>query len=292
MTVQEEKKPSNIKKIIVGIVIGIIIIGTIVAGIALQISQSTHASNAPTFSLLSVNSTLIGTKPEFSAYVTTKKGDLSKYIFSFDNGTSKYVNCTAVSFPTGKTAAWVNVTSCRLNATSTVTCHWKIYANNTVGIVSSSGIQSFTISPYVEVDYKTIGWFYGGINYNYTYLVLTLTITNHCYTSGVKVNGMWGFYVKIGNNVYNTTLTSGGTMYNATNTFTGYYYTDSSPAMTLLNTGAINATVVFQFGNPNVVPSPPQIWNQPFTLTYSDTNNMFFGWAISPSSTTVKIFQR
>ena len=46
LTVQEEK-PSTIKKIIVGIVIGIVVVGIIVSGIALQISQRLGSSNSP-----------------------------------------------------------------------------------------------------------------------------------------------------------------------------------------------------------------------------------------------------
>ena len=51
---------------------------------------------------------------------------------------------------------------------------------------------------YVEVDYQTVGWFYGTGNcmilgYNYTYLVLNVTITNHGY-SQVNVMGIdWSF---------------------------------------------------------------------------------------------------
>jgi hypothetical protein len=43
LTVQEEK-PSTIKKIVVGIVIGLVVIGIIVSGIALQISQRPNST--------------------------------------------------------------------------------------------------------------------------------------------------------------------------------------------------------------------------------------------------------
>jgi len=44
MTVPGEEKPSTRKKVIVGIVIGIMVIGVTVSGIALQISQSLRTS--------------------------------------------------------------------------------------------------------------------------------------------------------------------------------------------------------------------------------------------------------
>ena len=46
LTVQEEK-PSTIKKIIVGMVIGLVIMGVIVAGMAVQISQRPSSSSSP-----------------------------------------------------------------------------------------------------------------------------------------------------------------------------------------------------------------------------------------------------
>ena len=64
-------------------------------------------------------------------------------------------------------------------------------------------------------------------------------------------------------------------MYNSSSTlFTvGFDFYDSAlpyPA-TLLNTGSITGTVIFQFGNPNVYPAQPQILNEPFVLQYSVT---------------------
>jgi hypothetical protein len=44
MTEQEEEKLSNIKKLIVGMAIGIVVVGIIVSGIALQISQKPSTS--------------------------------------------------------------------------------------------------------------------------------------------------------------------------------------------------------------------------------------------------------
>ena len=61
-------------------------------------------------------------------------------------------------------------------------------------------------TPYVEVDYQTVGWFYGAENspdygYNYTYLVLNVTITNHGY-SQVNIPESSGFSVIINGITY------------------------------------------------------------------------------------------
>jgi hypothetical protein len=150
---------------------------------------------------------------------------------------------------------------------------------------------------YVEVDYQTVGWFYGAGNgvsqgmqnselpdpsYNYTYLVLNVTITNYGY-SQVNAIGSDGFSAAINNNtyqplLYSTSLSIWSALNNVnlSNNGSSSQLSDllslslPNPA-TLLNTGIINGLVIFQFGNPNIYPQQPQILNEPFTLQYSVT---------------------
>ena len=159
-----------------------------------------------------------------------------------------------------------------------------------------------TITPasYVEVDYQTVGWFYGtneppDYSYNYTYLVLNVTITNYGY-SQVNVIGSDGFSVVVNSNTYQASFLSPSyLLYNVSNIDKVYnvfrggydffqntsYYSFYPPlplpnpslpdSATLLNTGSINGLVFFQFGSPTVYPQQPQILNEPFTLQYSVT---------------------
>jgi hypothetical protein len=146
-----------------------------------------------------------------------------------------------------------------------------------------------TIAPasYVEVDYQTVGWFYGAselsdLSYNYTYLVLNVTITNYGY-SQVNVMGSIGFSVLINDNNYISLTSTPISLYNGSiSSFYGMqsiFSFDSelpNPA-TLLNTGSVNGIVIFQFGSPTVYPQQPQILNEPFTLQYSVTYGNGFG---------------
>lgn len=155
--------------------------------------------------------------------------------------------------------------------------------------VQPSENPSSTITPqpapsnsyYVEVDYKTIGWFYGAINeyegYNYTYLVLNVTIINRGY-SQVNPDSSNGFDVVINNNKYQSqsSMLYFETIYGSSGT-AGYAdsYDFGGSALpysaTLLNTGNITGIVIFQFGDPSVYPAQPQILNAPFVLQYSIT---------------------
>lgn len=141
----------------------------------------------------------------------------------------------------------------------------------------SSTSTPSTGSPYVEVDYSTIGWFYSAIDeysgYNYTYLALNLTITNHGY-SQVNPDSSNGFDVVVNSSTFQALFLSPFTMYNSsTINGEGYYFGDSALpySATLLDTGSITGTVIFQFGDPNVYPAQPQILNEPFVLQYSVT---------------------
>ena len=131
---------------------------------------------------------------------------------------------------------------------------------------------------YVEVDYRTVGWFYGipqFENYNYTYLVLNVTVTNHGY-SQVNVIGNNGFSVAINSNDYTPMLSTiwNNQLFNGTVSDYGYqipysFSSDLPSQAILLDTGSVNGIVIFQLGSPNVYPQQPQILNEPFSLKYS-----------------------
>lgn len=137
-------------------------------------------------------------------------------------------------------------------------------------------------TPYVEVNYQTVGWFYSTTDesplysndYNYTYLVLDVTITNYGY-SQVNVIGINGFSVLVNNDEYTPLISLSNSMYNgSTSSFynmqKSYSFTSKLPSEAiLLDTGSVNGTIVFKFGNPNVYPQQSQILNKPFVLQYS-----------------------
>jgi len=139
-------------------------------------------------------------------------------------------------------------------------------------------------TPYVQVHYQTVGWFYSNsgddlsdTSYNYTYLVLNVTITNYDY-SQVNVMGSNGFSVLVDGNEYSsldfnpTSMFNGSTTVNSIYSFHNSYSFNGLPnSATLLNTGSVNGIVTFQFGSPTVYPQQPQILNEPFTLRYSIT---------------------
>jgi hypothetical protein len=148
-----------------------------------------------------------------------------------------------------------------------------------------SGLSAPTLTTtYVEVNYRTVGWFYSeswGSSYNYTYLVLNVAITNHGY-SQVNVFGDNGFSVLIDNSEY---LPS--TLVHSLHNSSGTYYVNypyvgttterfnlgsSLPSSAkLLDTGSSAGIIVFKLGDPDVYPPQPQILNKPFTLKYSVT---------------------
>ncbi len=133
---------------------------------------------------------------------------------------------------------------------------------------------------YVEVDYQTVGWFYSSAgnmldsNYNYTFLVLNVTITNHGY-SQINVIGDNGFSLLVNNEEYTPLISLPNSMYNGSTTSfydmqKSYSFASKLPSEAiLLDTGSVNGTIVFKFGNPNVYPQQPQILNKPFVLQYS-----------------------
>jgi hypothetical protein len=136
-------------------------------------------------------------------------------------------------------------------------------------------------STYVEVDYKTVGWFFdangqfvpppnviGGIND--TYLVLNVTITNHGYDSVYCVYGTLEAYVE--GKWYEAQYWS-SEMYNSTTggIFNAKQYDFSALMLHIPTTLSKNqyATgyVIFEFVP--ISPTAPQVWKQPFTIKYS-----------------------
>ncbi|MDH5481586.1 MAG: hypothetical protein OEY22_01710 [Candidatus Bathyarchaeota archaeon] len=100
-------------------------------------------TSQPTVTQMGMTSSLAGATPTFYSYCQAESGNLSAYIFSFDNGTDTMANDTAVLFPSDVSQAWANVTTHTLNETSNTECHWKIFLNNTDGIWGSSALQTF-----------------------------------------------------------------------------------------------------------------------------------------------------
>ncbi|MGA2681346.1 MAG: AN1-type zinc finger domain-containing protein [Candidatus Bathyarchaeia archaeon] len=150
---------------------------------------------------------------------------------------------------------------------------------NTSSITPAPITTPALTTSYVEVDYQTVGWFYGTVgnlldsNYNYTYLVLNVTITNHGY-SQVNVVGSNGFSVLINGNNYTSLISTPSSLYNGSiSSFYGmqssYSFDSELPSQAiLLDTGSVTGTITFQFGDPNVYPQQPQILNEPFVLYY------------------------
>jgi len=93
---------------------------------------------------ISINTT-IATKPcNFSAVFTAQNSYLSHYIFGTNN-TGTWINDTAVSFGEGKTQAPASIIK-TLNSTIETVIQWQIWANNTAGNWTTTGIQTLTTS--------------------------------------------------------------------------------------------------------------------------------------------------
>ena len=123
---------------------------------------------------------------------------------------------------------------------------------NTSSITPAPITTPALTTPYVEVDYQTVGWFYSNsgdsltdTSYNYTYLVLNVTVTNYGY-SQVNVIGEFGFSALVNGNSYTSINPSYLYMYNGS--ISDFYDMQSvysfnsevpDPA-TLLNTGSVN----------------------------------------------------
>ncbi len=98
-------------------------------------------SGVPTFSNNQTNSTVNGSAVLFSLYWADGLSGLSRYIFSFDNGSATYTNDSAVAFSGGSNTS--NVTK-YVNQTNGTTIHWRVYAWDTAGNSNASQTYSFT----------------------------------------------------------------------------------------------------------------------------------------------------
>ena len=136
-------------------------------------------------------------------------------------------------------------------------------------------------TPYVQVDYETVGWFYSlpssaiySNEYNYTYLVLNVTIVNHGYSQVNIIRGC-AFSVLINDKEYPVMIIgTGGRYFNGSKGVLGsekqYSFSPSLPNQAiLLDGGSVNGIICFPFGDPKVIPQQPQILKVPFKLQYS-----------------------
>jgi len=131
-----------------------------------------------------------------------------------------------------------------------------------------------TVSPYVEVKYTTVGWYYTyPLSDNKACLVLDLTITNNGYTDGVSVLLYPDFSLKINNVVYNSDI---GLMISNSSALLGWTYISSTlQLVTLMNGGSETGTIIFEF--------PKQQYNQPFTLQCSMTTTKYVAVSVKIS---------
>jgi hypothetical protein len=132
-------------------------------------------------------------------------------------------------------------------------------------------------SPYVEVDYKTIGWFFdNGYITNDTYLLINITMRNDGYSKEI-LSDPWGFNVTIndvsysdyglgsipvalynGTGILETAINYSSGVFNyTTGTFTYSNYTykeltnfasnfSALPDVSLANGGIISGTIAFE----------------------------------------------
>jgi hypothetical protein len=134
-------------------------------------------------------------------------------------------------------------------------------------IISIVGLYLYSQQlPYLEVKYKTVGWYYT-IDNESACLVLNLTITDKGYSNEITIYPLSGFTLNINNVLYNPV--SGVTISNSS----GISYVSSTlgtniflPLATLINGGSYTETIVFEL--------PKQLYNQPFTLRCSITTNV------------------
>lgn len=137
----------------------------------------------------------------------------------------------------------------------------------TIIVGVSTQIPQNTTLAYVEVDYKTIGWFYDSIvsgEQNNTYFLLNVAITNKGYTKAVLTEP-WKFSISIDGVNYSTYGL--GTMpvflYNGSSTFlngVNFANTFSAvPSVSIVNGSQVSGVVAFE------LTAKPQA----FTLGYS-----------------------
>ncbi|MBR9681272.1 MAG: hypothetical protein GOV00_00535 [Candidatus Altiarchaeota archaeon] len=112
----------------------------------------TYTSDSPpkyTVGSNATNTTVTGEPIEHSLHWTGGGGDLSGYIFSFDNGTGTFLNDSWV--PMTGSGNWSNVTKI-VNYTAGSTIRWKVYTNNSLTYWNVSLDHTYQ----VEELYKTL----------------------------------------------------------------------------------------------------------------------------------------
>ena len=132
-----------------------------------------------------------------------------------------------------------------------------------------------TAQPFVEVRYKTVGWFYdNGFLENKTYLILNITVTNKGYSEQVNCEP-WSFAVTIDGVTYDPwalgsipfALYNGTTSLNQFNVSVLTNFAPLFPALPsvrLSNNASVNGFIAFEIPNPNLE-------EKAFTLTSSLT---------------------
>jgi hypothetical protein len=135
-----------------------------------------------------------------------------------------------------------------------------------IAFVGSQYHPTPTPSPYVEVDYKTVGWYYTyPLSNNQSCVVLNLTVTNEGYAEGVEYNWENGnpnsFSLNISNVVGTLVIVPLVCIANSSSpsgySTVGNWFSYSE----LLNGYNDTGTIIFEF--------PKQLYNQPFTLRCS-----------------------
>jgi hypothetical protein len=137
-------------------------------------------------------------------------------------------------------------------------------------IVSIVGLYLYSQQlPYLEVKYKTLGWYYTSDNES-ACLVLNLTITDKGYTNEIAIDPPLDFSLNISNVIYDFPSAS-VTIFNSSVPYSSPYWGTSSISSTLqyatlINGGSDTGTIIFVI--------PKQLYNQPFTLRCSITTNV------------------
>ena len=110
------------------------------------IEEQAGAAPTPSISVsdINVNTTRAAKPCNFSAVFTAQNSNLSHYIFGTNN-TGAWINDTAVSLGEGKTQVLASIIK-TLNSTIGTVIQWQIWANNTAGNWTTTGIQTLTTS--------------------------------------------------------------------------------------------------------------------------------------------------
>lgn len=216
-TVQKEK-PSSKNKIAV-IALGLVILVVIIAGVATQIPKS----NTLTVTVSPTKATING---QNQTLVSSPYKGTPPYFYQW------FENDTLISGATSKNLTFV--------PSGEGIYLIKVRVTDSASVVVNSSSSILTVPPYVEVDYKTIGWFHDF--FNNTYLVLNITMTNKGYSKGVLCH--W--------DIFNATISgvsysqaSSENLYNSSGA--QMRFTDLNlPGVTLQNGGSVSGQIAFE----------------------------------------------